>query len=258
MEVSNLLRPHQFLLRASFIPFAHRGGTSEAPENTLRAFKSAHELGFLYLETDVHSSTDGVLFAFHDNDLNRTCGVDKRIEELHSREISKFLVNGTDPIPTLGDLLEEFPNAMFNIDCKADPALQPLIRDLKKPGVLDRVCIGSFSDRRLRAIRDEFGARVCTSAGPREVTAMTLGAISATAGENGPNCLQIPVKQGPINLASKRFINRCRKAGLPVHYWTIDDPILIHDLIDRGADGIMTDQPAILKTALVSRDLWPH
>lgn len=248
-------RPHNFLEQVPFIPFAHRGGTSDAPENSLRSFLVAYETGFRFMETDVHASSDGVLFAFHDNDLNRTCGADVLIENLTSYEIEKYRVDGTDPIPKLTDLLEAMPDAFFNIDCKADTALQPLIRDLAAHNLLDRACIGSFSDRRLRAIREEFGHRVCTSAGPREVTAITVG---AGVKPDGPNCLQIPMRQGPINLASQRFIKRAHRLGLPVHYWTIDDPEHMHRLIKNGADGIMTDHPKRLRSTLSEISKWPH
>ena len=253
-----LHRPHPFLNDLSFIPFAHRGGTSNAPENTLRSFQNAIDTGYLYLETDVHASADGVLFAFHDSDLQRTCGVPHKIGELQAAEIKQFTVEGTDPIPTLEQLVSAFPHAFFNIDCKADTALEPLIRDLIEFELLDRACVGSFSDRRLRAIRSRFGEKVCTSAGPREVTAVIVGAVSTVLDGQGPNCLQIPMKQGPINLASKRFIDRCQRNGLPVHYWTVDDPADINLLLDVGANGIMTDQPRNLREALDQRTMWPH
>ena len=66
---------HPYLVHHGPIPFAHRGGACESPENTLAAFSHAVSLGYRYLETDVHATRDGVLMAFHDDDLSRTCGV---------------------------------------------------------------------------------------------------------------------------------------------------------------------------------------
>ena len=177
---------------------------------------------------------------------------------MSSDQVRRTLVNGTDPIPTLAELFDSFPEACFNIDCKSDTALAPLIRDMRSTGLLDRVCIGSFSDRRLRAVREAFGAKVCTSAGPREVVAITVGATRGVRQDDGPHCLQIPRNQGPINLATERFVERAHRNGLRVHYWTIDVPIAMNHLIDVGADGIMTDQPATLRDVLHARSLWPH
>jgi len=140
---------HPFLETRLPIAFAHRGGASDAPENTMPAFARAIELGYTYLETDVHATRDGVLLAFHDDDLLRTCGVAGKISELDYSEVRNARVNGTEPIPLLQDIFDAWPQARINIDCKSDAALQPLIASLRSPHVLDKVCVGSFSDKRL-------------------------------------------------------------------------------------------------------------
>ena len=73
---------HPYLDWDGPLPFAHRGGASDVPENTMEAFQYAIDLGYRYLETDVHVTSDGVLVAFHDNDLLRTCGRPGKISEL--------------------------------------------------------------------------------------------------------------------------------------------------------------------------------
>ena len=98
-------------LRRDRLAFAHRGGASEAPENTLPAFQNAVDLGYRYLETDVHVTADGVVVAFHDDDLSRTCGRPGLIHELPWSEVATARVDGTEPIPRLDDLLEAFPDA---------------------------------------------------------------------------------------------------------------------------------------------------
>ena len=60
-----------FLEFPGLLAFAHRGGTSEHPENTMPAFQHAIDLGYQFIETDVHATRDGVLLAFHDEELDR-------------------------------------------------------------------------------------------------------------------------------------------------------------------------------------------
>ncbi len=77
---------------------------------------------------------------------------------------------GGEPLPRLADLFETFPDVSFNVDPKVDAAMQPLVDLLLDREVLDRVCIASFSDRRLRWVRAAIGVGVCTAAGPRELS----------------------------------------------------------------------------------------
>ena len=96
------------------------------PENSLKAFQGAYDLGFRYMETDVHATKDGQLVAFHDDKLDRVTNSKRKVREINFSDLSQALIGGTEPIPLLIELLEEFPDAKFNIDPKHDGAVEPL------------------------------------------------------------------------------------------------------------------------------------
>ena len=248
---------HSFLKYDTPIAFAHRGGASDAPENTMPAFQRAIDLGYIYLETDIHATKDGVLLAFHDDDLSRTCGRPGLISELNYAEIKDARVRGTEPIPLLEDLIVAWPHAHLNIDCKSDQALLPLADRLARGDIFDRVCIGSFSDKRLNRLRDQFGERLCTSMGPRDVTKLRLGSWVHRSGSfENIRAAQVPVSQGPLTIVDRSFIQAAHNADIQVHVWTIDEPDEMVRLLDLGVDGIMTDKPETLKKILLSRNAW--
>lgn len=250
---------HPFLDTPLPIAFAHRGGASDEAENTMPAFQHAIDLGYRYLETDVHATKDGVLLAFHDNNLQRTCGVPGRISELYFDEVRQARVAGREPIPLMAELLSSWPAARFNIDCKADGALQPLINLLTATDSLDRVCVGSFSDNRLRQIRSHFGTALCTSLGPKEVARLRLRRwLRQRPQFPGVHAAQIPLKQGPLTITDRALVEAAHDVGLQVHVWTIDEPSEMEHLLDIGVDGIMTDRLAILRGVLESRGLWSN
>ena len=112
------------------IPFAHRGGASEHPENTLAAFQSAVDLGYRYLETDVHVTADGVLLAFHDETLDRVTDRQGRIRDLPWSVVREARVDGQEPIPLLEEILGEWPEARVNIDVKHETSVEPLVETL--------------------------------------------------------------------------------------------------------------------------------
>ena len=121
-------RLHPYLEWDGPIPFAHRGGASDVPENTMPAFQYAIDAGYRYVETDVQVTADGILVAFHDDDLSRTCGRPGRISDLPWSEVKTALVDGTAPIPLLEDMLGTWPELRVNIDCKTNTAEDALVR----------------------------------------------------------------------------------------------------------------------------------
>ncbi|MCE7998068.1 MAG: glycerophosphodiester phosphodiesterase [Rhodobiaceae bacterium] len=242
------------------LAFAHRGGTSAHPENTLPAFQHAIDLGFRYLETDVHATRDGVLLAFHDEELDRVTDMTGRIAELDYAQVSKARIDGREPIPLFAELLASWPEARFNIDPKLDNAAEPLAKVLKDANALGRVCVTSFSDRRTAGIRDMLGSRLCTGLGPLGTARMRFSSLSGPfSGLWGPfpqGCLQIPTHQFGIRLVDRRLVAHAHERGLQVHVWTIDDPQEMRRLLDVGVDGLMTDRPEVLKSILEERGVW--
>jgi glycerophosphoryl diester phosphodiesterase len=167
------------------------------------------------------------------------------------QEVSQARVDGKEPIPLLSELLEEFPEAFLNIDSKSDPTVQPLIDVLKKSKALPRVCIGSFSHKRISQFRVVLGDQVCTSASPIEVVRWIAGNVPSE-----PSCLQVPMRQGPIPVVTSRTVRSAQAAGKPIHVWTIDVAHDMQRLIDLGVDGLMTDQSITLKKVLEANNLW--
>jgi glycerophosphoryl diester phosphodiesterase len=244
------------------LAFAHRGGARHPDnlgfENTRRAFGLATALGYRYLETDVHLTRDGVLLAFHDLVLERVSDGRGRLADLTYAELSRIRIGGSETIPTLLELVEAFPEARFNIDLKAEGTAAPLAALVAEHGLQDRVLVGSFSARRLNAFRRLAGPRVPTAAHPAEVAAyLLLPSRVATAVTRGRvAALQVPHRRGPLTIATRGLVRRAHAANLPVHVWTIDDPLEMRTLLDRGVDGLMTDRTDILRSVLEQRGLW--
>lgn len=239
------------------LAFAHRGGASEAPENTMPAFEHAVRLGYRYLETDVHVTADGELLAFHDDRLDRVTDRTGAIADLPWSEVRRALVDGREPIPRFEDLLGAWPEVRINVDPKHDAAVEPLAEVIRRTGAVHRVCVGAFSDRRLDRLQALVGPELCRSMGPRQVARLVAASrrLPGGGGVTAP-CAQVPTHQGPLPLVTERFVAAAHRRGIQVHVWTIDDRDEMVRLLDLGVDGIMTDRPQVLKEVLLERGEW--
>jgi glycerophosphoryl diester phosphodiesterase len=245
------------------LAFAHRGGAYhpeiEGFENSLLAFRHAVGLGYTYLETDVHATRDGGLFAFHDAALDRVTGHTGALADLTTAEVGRALIGGREQIPTMADLLEEFPKVRFNIDLKSDAAVEPLAALVATAGAQDRVCVGSFSQQRLDGFRRLVGRRVATAAGPLEVglyRALPLARMVGALARRGAAALQIPQQRKGVTILTRGLIRRAHALGVHVHVWVVDEPQQMHDLLDLGVDGLMTDRTDLLREVLLDRGQW--
>ncbi|MEA2687234.1 MAG: glycerophosphoryl diester phosphodiesterase [Actinomycetota bacterium] len=235
--------------------FAHRGGAKEAPENTMVAFGKAVDLGFRYLETDVRATSDGKLVVFHDEMLDRLTGRTGCVEQLPWSEVSQARIDG-QPIPLLDELLAAFPEHRFNIDAKGESAVAPLAAAIERARAHDRVCVGAFSEGRLRRFRHLTGGHVCTSMGRMSTGRMRVASARVPMGPFRAGCAQVPVRHGRIQIVDRLFVNAAHRRGIAVHVWTIDEPEEMNRLLDLGVDGLMTDVPTTLRKVLEQRGQW--
>lgn len=245
-----------FLEHRGVLAFAHRGGALEAPENTMKAFGYAVDLGYRFLETDVYATRDGVLVAFHDDRLDRVTDRRGLVAALDYAELRQAKIGGQESIPLLEDLLSSWPEVRVNIDPKHDGAVVPLIDLLKRMNAQDRVCIGSFSGQRIRQVQAAFDGKICTSLGPNGVLRLRMSSFGVPLGRLAEGCAQVPRRHKGLTIVDRAFMKAANRAGLQVHVWTVDDPAEMNALLDLGVHGVMTDRPKVLKEVLEARRLW--
>jgi glycerophosphoryl diester phosphodiesterase len=248
-----------FLDHEGPIALAHRGGSLDGRENSMAAFARAVGLGYRYLETDVRVTADGMLIAFHDDRLDRVTDRTGEVARLSWREVRSARIAGVEPIPLFTDLVASWPHIRVNVDPKSDQAVDPLVETIRRTGAVDRVCVGSFSGRRLQRARAALGSRLCTSMGPGEVIRLRLaawGLLPRAAVPVAPACVQIPRRRGVITLAEPRLLTYAHGLGLPVHVWTVNDPGQMSALLAIGVDGIVSDNIVDLRAVLKEQGEW--
>lgn len=237
------------------IPFAHRGGAAEHPENTMAAFAAAVKLGYRYLETDVHATADSRLIAFHDDDLDRATDHRGAVSGLSFDQLRGVRVGG-EPIPLLEDVLATWPDARVYIDAKDDQAVPLLVAALDRTVAYDRVCIGSFCTRRVARLRSLVGGRVCTWMGRTDVARLRLASLGVPTPRFRDSCTQLPIRKGPFTLVDRRLVHAARQRGVAVHVYAVNDRPAMERLLDLGVDGILSDRPSLLKEVFCERGLW--
>jgi glycerophosphoryl diester phosphodiesterase len=248
-----------FLEHDGPIAFAHRGGAAGGLENSMAAFAHAVQLGYRYLETDVHATSDGVLLAFHDHTLDRVTDRRGTVARLPWAEVSAARIGGVEPIPLLEDLLGSWPDIRINVDVKEAAAVEPLVRTLQRTRSVDRVCVASFSHGRLRAVREAVGPGLCTSLSTRGVLRLRAAALHPAAHRLAPRdvpCAQVPDRVGPLRVVTPSLVRLAHARGQRVHVWTVDDAAEMTRLLDLGVDGLMTDDLVTLRDVLRARGSW--
>ena len=241
--------------------FAHRGGSALAPENTLAAFDHGLTLGADGLELDARLSRDGVVVVHHDRTLERTTNLCGALGERTAGELMRadaghhFQRGDTFPfrglgigVPTLAGVLARYCDVPIIIELKENCAAlaTATIEVVRQADAVDRVCLGSFGLRVLRAAR-RLEPTIATSAARQEGRwALYRSRCRWPVSRVAYAGYQVPEWAGRTRVVSPRFVEAARRAGLSVQVWTVDTEDDAHRLLDWGVDALITDRPDLI------------
>ena len=225
---------------------AHRGLALAAPENSIAAFEAAAAAGATHIETDVRATADGVAVLVHDPAVPG--GAD--VASLSLAELRTALPQ----VATLAEALAALPEARFNIDIKRADAVPPVGAAIAAASAAQRVLLTSFSGRRRRSVL-RLVPTAATSASSGGIAGMILGLRVRTPALTryalrGVQAVQIPERALRTDLAAPWSIAEMHAAGVEVHFWVVNDPTRMRELVARGADGIVTDRADLARDAL--------
>jgi len=225
------------------------------------AFQRAVELGVDALEMDVHLTRDDQLIVVHDDTALRTTGAQLAWADLDLADARRLdagwgfiAADGTRPfagkgvcVPLFEEVLDAFPRHRINVDLKGERAVTAMLELVRRKHAEDRVTLASFALRTLVAARrGGYGGDTGLSQ-PEVGSLLSLPALLWRQLPFTGTAAQVPVKAGPVHFDRPAFIAKCHSVGLRVDFWTIDDRAEAQRLLELGADGIMTNDPAALR-----------
>jgi len=229
----------------------HRGASAVAPENTMTAFREAIAVGADGIEFDVRLTRDGVPVVIHDSTLRRTGGLNQRVADLSSQEISKVDVGSwfapgfaSETVASLRELftLFQWNNASLYLEMKCDspaehrPLAEACCRMINEYSFQERVVVECFQLAALEILK-EIDSEIKTAALFDRV--FTDQSVISRATEIGAMAVALHHR-----LARKALVEKSKQAGLHVAVWTVDDPAWVQRAREIGIDALITNNPA--------------
>jgi glycerophosphoryl diester phosphodiesterase len=234
---------------------SHRGASGYAPENTLKSFALAVEMGAKDFEFDVHQTRDGILVVHHDFDLKRTAGRNVRIADLAYAELKKMNVAAhfkRDPdfqrVPRLEEVLDVIgpPSRWLNFEVKNDANIYPGIEEKllaffrSKPGLFEKTIVSSFDHGTLKRFRELSPELKLAYLGHNLSTVLLLPAIRKAKSVGAVNFHMA------LRLAFGLNVKKLKKAGFRVCIYTVNTKKDAVRMQKIGVDGIFTNYPDIM------------
>ena len=245
---------------ASVMNIAHRGFSSQYPENTLLAFQKALDLGVTWIEFDLQITQDGHLVVMHDRTVDRTTNGVGTVSDLTLSRVQALNAGEKFSPECAGERVPTFEQALDHLSGKARMAIelkfegnQPIaavVDHLKTRDLLDQVSITSFDLEKLPEVKAQ-----CPT--------LSTTALFKQQGKPGAEWIQKVLDTGAdtfgpqCNETTQDLVNGAHAAGFTIRCWGLgqDQGTEMERLIDLGVDGMTTDCPDILQDLLKRRNM---
>jgi glycerophosphoryl diester phosphodiesterase/membrane-associated phospholipid phosphatase len=255
------LEPHPHFAEHRPANIAHAGAQGHAPGNTLEAFEIALEMGADTLEMDLQITADDEIVAHHDGTVDRQTDGSGAVREMTLAELKELDAGytwvddqGSTPwrgegtqIPTLEEIFEAFPDTFMVLEMKTDGGdaiVEALADRLRAYGREDNVIVASFSLDYVHQFR-ELMPGVPTNMPEDELRRMLILQRTGLYRWWRPpgEYAQVPRFHNDMHVTTPQLIRAADRLGIDVHVWTVNDPVVMRSLLEKGVHGIITDYP---------------
>jgi glycerophosphoryl diester phosphodiesterase len=223
------------------IVVGHRGCALLEPENTLRGFRRALELGCEFVETDVRLTRDGQLVLMHDEAVDRTTNGQGRVADLTFAELRALDAGQAEQVPTLAELLGLLcGRAQLLCELKGENTAADAVRIVREAGMAEQVVFTCFDLKRIRqvkAIDPSLRTGAIFGTPPPDFAQQACAAGAEAVGVN-------------YHHQTAEVIAAAREAGLFIRAWNPDTEADIQAMIDLQPDGISSNRPDLVMRML--------
>jgi len=237
-------------LRAAWVDrpvlvIAHRGAAGAAPENTLASFRRAIADRADFVELDVQESSDGVVLVGHDSDLMKVAGAPLKLWENPAAVLQQVDIGSyfsaefrDERVPTLAEVLAlckgkvrvDIELKSYGHNQRLEERVVELVESAGVEGEIVTMSLDHGMVRTMKRLRPEWTAGI--------LTAKAIGDLAKLPAD----FLAVQAK-----LATRRFIRHAHASGKVVYVWTLNTPAQMLEVMAAGADGLITDEPALAR-----------
>ena len=220
---------------------AHRGASSIAPENTLKAFQKAIELKADYIEFDVRKTKDDEIVIIHDGHTFRTTGHFGLIKNMNLEELKQLDCGEGETIPTLHELTNlAWGKIRLICEIKATGIAVIIIETIKEADILDTTIISSFKHDILLKFQ-KLEPRIKLASLEPTRTGWIKSWLSRKKLQNEAIKNRFYAINPFFKLVNRQFVIKAHKNNIRIFPWTVNSDNNIKKLIDIGVDGIITN-----------------